>query len=73
LCQRDGRDSVILRICKAFFTIGERAKDKDDYLVHNKKAGILYYDKDGSGSGAMVEIAKFSNKASLSYKDFYFI
>lgn len=57
-------------ISKSFFTIGTKAKDKDDYLVYNKKTGILYFDKDGSGSASMVEIAKFSNKATIGYKDF---
>jgi Ca2+-binding RTX toxin-like protein len=70
---KKGTPEKAVPLNKSFFTIGERAKDKDDYLVYNKKAGILYYDKDGAGSGTMVEIAKFSNKATLSYKDFYFI
>jgi Ca2+-binding RTX toxin-like protein len=70
---KKGTPEKPVSLSKSFFTIGERAKDKDDYVVYNKKSGILYYDKDGSGSGAMVEIAKFSNKAVLSYKDFYFI
>ncbi len=33
-----------------------KAKDKNDYLVY--KSGILYYDADGSGKGAAVEIVK---------------
>ena len=35
-----------------------RAKDKNDYLVY--KSGVLYYDADGSGKGAAVEIVKLS-------------
>ena len=33
-----------------------KAKDKKDYLVY--KSGVLYYDADGSGKGAAVEIVK---------------
>jgi hypothetical protein len=33
-----------------------KAKDKNDYLVY--KSGVLYYDADGSGKGAAVEIVK---------------
>jgi Ca2+-binding RTX toxin-like protein len=62
-----------LKLSKSFFTIGSHAKDKNDYLVYDKKTGVLSYDRDGSGRGGDVEIAKFSNKASLSYKDFDFI
>jgi Ca2+-binding RTX toxin-like protein len=35
-----------------------KAKDKNDYLVY--KSGVLYYDADGSGKGAAVEIVKVS-------------
>ncbi len=33
-----------------------KAKDKNDHLVY--KSGVLYYDADGSGKGAAVEIVK---------------
>jgi Ca2+-binding RTX toxin-like protein len=62
-----------LKLAKSFFAIGDHAKDKSDFLVYNKKTGVLYYDADGFGSKAAVEIAKFSNKAALSYKDFYIV
>jgi Ca2+-binding RTX toxin-like protein len=70
---KKGTPDKPLKLSKSFFTIGSHAKDKNDYLVYNKKTGVLSYDKDGSGTGGDVEIAKFSNKASLSYKDFDFI
>ncbi|MGO4574405.1 calcium-binding protein, partial [Microvirga sp. 2TAF3] len=48
------------QLAKGFFTIGDKAKDKDDYLIYNKKTGVLSYDADGSGKGTAVEIAKLS-------------
>ncbi len=70
---KKGTPEKPLKLSKSFFTIGSHAKDKNDYLVYNKKTGVLSYDKDGSGKGDAVEIAKLSNKAFLSYKDFDFI
>ncbi|RDI51487.1 calcium-binding protein [Microvirga subterranea] len=61
------------KLNKAFFQIGERADDRNDYLVYNKKTGILYYDADGSGSAHQVEIAKLSKNLKLTYKDFFII
>ncbi|WP_445504892.1 hypothetical protein [Microvirga sp. G4-2] len=51
------------------FVSGAAAKDKDDFLGYNKKTGVLWYDPDGSGRGAAIEIALIKNKASLTYKD----
>ena len=42
-------------------------------MVYNKKTGILYYDEDGTGTKAAVQIAKLVNKASLSKNDFFVI
>lgn len=36
---------------------GAAAQDEDDYLIFNAKGGKLYYDADGNGSGAAVQIA----------------
>jgi Ca2+-binding RTX toxin-like protein len=70
---KKGTPDKPLKLAKAFFTIGSHAKDKNDYLVYNKKTGVLSYDKDSSGKAAAVEIAKFSNKASISEKDFFIV
>jgi Ca2+-binding RTX toxin-like protein len=45
-----------------------KAKDKNDYLVY--KSGILYYDADGSGKGAAVEIVKLKG---LKVSDLFII
>jgi Ca2+-binding RTX toxin-like protein len=57
---------------KEFF-VTSKALEKDDYLVYNKKTGILSYDADGSGSKAAVEFAQLKKGLSLSYKDFFVI
>jgi Ca2+-binding RTX toxin-like protein len=61
------------KLDKKFFAIGEAAKDKNDYIFYNNKTGILYYDKDGSGSGKAVAISQFDKKLKMSYNDFYVI
>ena len=58
------------KLNKAFFTIGPKAKEKNDYLVYDNKKGVLYYDVDGSGSKAMVEIATLKKSLKLTSADF---
>ncbi len=63
------------KLNKKFFTIGDKAKDKNDYLIYSKKTKTLYYDADGSGSKKAVEIFKFSKDVSkqLKYTEFFII
>jgi Ca2+-binding RTX toxin-like protein len=58
---------------KKFFTIGGKAKDKNDYLVYSKQKGVLYYDVDGSGAKAAVEIATTKKNLKMTSKDFFII
>lgn len=59
------------QLSKAFFTIGDKAKDKNDYIVYNDKTGVLSYDADGSGKGKAIEIAQLSKKlTTMTNKDF---
>ena len=53
--------------------VGTKADDRDDYLIYNKKTGVLYYDADGSGSAKQVEIAKLSKNLKMNEKDFFVI
>ncbi|WP_262295999.1 family 16 glycosylhydrolase [Microvirga sesbaniae] len=62
-----------IKLSKAFFTADGKAKDGNDYLVYNKKSGVLSYDKNGSEAGGLVEIAKLSNKAAISHLDIFII
>ncbi|MBM6581019.1 right-handed parallel beta-helix repeat-containing protein [Microvirga sp. BT689] len=54
-----------------FFVTGTKAKERDDYLIYNKKTGVLSYDADGSGKGQAVEFAQLSKNLALTYKDFF--
>jgi Ca2+-binding RTX toxin-like protein len=54
---------------KKYFTVGEDAKDRNDYLIYNKKTGVLSYDADGSGSKEAVEFAQLKKGLALTYKD----
>ncbi|QRM28047.1 right-handed parallel beta-helix repeat-containing protein [Microvirga sp. VF16] len=58
---------------KEFFVTGTKAREKDDYLIYNKKTGVLSYDADGSGSKEAVEFAQLSKNLKLAYKDFFVI
>jgi hypothetical protein len=37
------------KLKKDFFTNSGQAKDKNDYIIYDKKTGILSYDADGRG------------------------
>ncbi|HZH51599.1 MAG TPA: calcium-binding protein [Microvirga sp.] len=61
------------KLNKSFFEVDNRADDRNDYLIYNKKTGVLYYDADGSGAGRQVEIAKLSKNLKLKADDFLII
>ncbi|MDF2812955.1 MAG: hypothetical protein K0S56_3986, partial [Microvirga sp.] len=66
-----------LKFKSSFFKVGDKALDKDDFLIFNKAKGKLYWDVDGSGSKGMLEIATIKlqkgESTTLTYKDFFFI
>lgn len=70
---KKGSENKPAKLDKDFFKIATKAKDKNDYLVYDKKKGVLYYDADGSGSKKAVEIAQLSKNLKLTYKDFFVI
>ena len=39
-------------------------------MIYNSSNGSLYYDGDGSGAGAAVEVANFSPGLALTTSDF---
>ncbi len=55
-----------------FFAL-DKAKDKDDYVIYNKKTGVLSYDIDGSGAGQAIEFAQLKKGLAMTYKDFFVI
>ncbi|MBF9234144.1 calcium-binding protein [Microvirga alba] len=58
---------------KAFFIIGNHAKDKNDYIYYDNKTGILSYDADGSGAGAAVELAILTRNLKMTAANFFII
>jgi Ca2+-binding RTX toxin-like protein len=60
-----------MQLDKEFFVTGSKARERDDYLIYNKKTGVLSYDADGSGSRDAVEFAQLSKNLKLTYKDFF--
>jgi Ca2+-binding RTX toxin-like protein len=62
------------QLTSKFFKISDKAKDKNDYIVYNKKTGVLSYDADGSGfKYKAVEFAKIGKNLALTSKDFFII
>ena len=68
-----GSEAKPKQLSKSFFTIGDKAKDKNDYIVYNLKTGVLSYDADGSGKGKAVEFAQLSRNLKMNEKDFFVI
>src|ERR1700722_2781172 len=52
------------------FTIGTGATSASDYLYYNSTGGGLWYDPDGSGKDAAIEIANLGADLKLTAKDF---
>jgi len=70
---KKGSEKKPVQLNKDFFVVGSKAKDKNDYLIYDKKKGVLLYDADGSGKAKAVEIATLSKKLAMTYKDFFVI
>ncbi len=67
---KDHTETAPAALNKKNFKIGKQAGDKNDYIVYDKKTGILSYDPDGSGVKAAIEIAKLARNLKLNYLDF---
>jgi Tol biopolymer transport system component len=70
---RKGSAEAPEKLKKAFFTIGDHAKDKNDYVFYDPRKAKLYYDQDGSGHKAAVEIASFTKGVKLKATEFFVI
>jgi Ca2+-binding RTX toxin-like protein len=69
---KKGTEASPFKLNKKNFA-NDKAKDKDDYIVYNKKTGVISYDADGSGKGKAVEIASVTKGLKLTYDDFFTI
>ncbi|MBA1157257.1 cadherin domain-containing protein [Microvirga mediterraneensis] len=61
------------KLTAKFFSVGDHSKNKSNYLIYNKKTGVLSYDADGSGSKLAVEIAILKKGLSLTSQHFFVI
>ncbi len=60
-------------LAEAAFTIGAAATTAAHRIVHNSATGELFYDADGSGAGAAVHFATFTNGVTLTADEFVII
>lgn len=61
-------------LSESAFHVGGAAQDREDRILYNKKSGKLYYDSDGSGKAAAIQIAQLSkNLNDLSHQDFFVV
>jgi hypothetical protein len=51
------------------FLLGTGAADSNNRFIYDRSKGALFFDPDGIGSVAQVQIAKLTNKAALSHAD----
>ncbi len=70
---KKGTESKPARLDRKFFTLGEKAKDSNDYLVYSRKKGVLFYDVDGSGAKSAVEIATVKKNLAMTASDILII
>lgn len=57
---------------KSYFAV-DSVKDANDYIIYNKKTGVLSYDVDGSGAKAAIEFALLKKGLSFTHKDIFVI
>ena len=76
-----------IRLSKAVFTelavgqlsesvfkdIAKAGRDADDRILYDSRNGKLFYDGDGSGKTAAVQVAVLDNKAALTAADFFVV
>ncbi|AWM86639.1 hypothetical protein C4E04_07785 [Microvirga sp. 17 mud 1-3] len=70
---KKGSEAKPAKMASKFFTVGDKAKDANDFFIYDKKTGVLSYDADGSGSKAAVEIATLKKGLKMTSHDFFFV
>lgn len=55
---------------KKEFALGNKAKDKNDYIIANQKKGTIAYDEDGKGGAKAVVFATVEKGLKLAHTDF---
>ena len=60
------------KLADSAFVTGTAAKDADDRIIYDRKSGALYFDADGSGTGASaIKFATVSKNLDLSADHFF--
>lgn len=57
----------------SMFVLGTVATNTDQHLIYDVASGSLYYDRDGAGGQAQVQIALLTGKPALDASDFVLI
>lgn len=60
-------------LAKSAFWIGDHVHDASDRIIYSKKSGALFYDPDGTGHAAAIQIATLQKGLKLTYHDFFVI
>ncbi len=66
---KEGTELRPAKLDRKFFTLGEKARDANDYIVYSAEKGAPYCDVDGSGAKVAVEIATVKTGPTLSALD----
>jgi Ca2+-binding RTX toxin-like protein len=56
-------------ISASFLTLGTQARDADDYLIYDSVTGKLFYDTDGNGPEAQIQIGLLGLNLGLTNAD----
>lgn len=51
------------------FSLGSSANDSSDRFIYNRDSAALFFDSDGTGSAAQIQLATLSNDAGLDHSD----
>jgi Ca2+-binding RTX toxin-like protein len=64
-----GGGLVVGRLLETQFVLGTAATDTDDRFIYNQTNGALFFDVDGTGASAKIQIATLTNKPVISFED----
>ncbi len=56
-----------------YFTLGDKAKDANDYVGVNKRTGDVWYDKNGDKAGGQVIFANIGKNKAIFASDFFVV
>ena len=68
-----GTPEMPVKVKAGFFHAGKASHDRDDRIVYDKATGKLFYDEDGTGRKAQVEIALLKKNLKMTAADFFVI